>query len=213
MTLKPRVDRTYYRRLTQSRFSDFLQDIVDNTNGNIKYKNLESTITKLRLKSEAYTNALIAAQQGGKDRVLIKKIALQEAMYAINHFADGMDFYADGNVPFFTESNLPLQHTRVKHTGLLLPPTNIAGKPTGVSGQVVITFDILESQIKVTNNVGVEWSIDHGMTWNNGQYPSQKSRMVVNGLPSLHKVMIRLRCLGSRNRVSNWSSPIEVHVV
>lgn len=213
MTLKPKVDRSYYRKLTQSKFSDFLKNIVDHTDGNVKYEELNPAITKLKLKSEAYTNALVAAQQGGKDRVLIKKIAMQEAMHAVNHFCDGMDFYADGNISFFTESNLPLQHYPVRHTDMLLPPSDISGKPTEVNGQVIITFDIPESQKNVTNNVGVEWSIDNGVTWNNGQYPSQKTRMVVNGLPSLHKVMIRLRCLGTRNRVSNWSTPIEVHVV
>jgi len=213
MTLRPKVDRSYYRDLTQSKFANFLIDIVDHTDGNVKYSDLESTIAKLKLKSEAYSNALVAAQQGGKDRVLLKNIAKKEAMHAINHFADGMDFYADGNVSFFTESNLPLQHYPVKHTGDFLPPSTIAGKPTEVSGQVILTFEIPAAQKKVTNNVGVEWSIDNGVTWNNGQYPSKKTRMVVNGLPSLHKVMIRLRCLGTRNRVSKWSTSIEVHVV
>ena len=213
MTLKPKVDRSYYRDLPQSGFSIFLMDLVKNTDGNAKYEELDPAITKLKLKSEIYTNALVAAQQGGKDRVLIKNIAKQEAMHAVNHFCDGMDFYADGNISFFTESNLPLQHFPVRHTDMLLPPTEISGKPTEVSGQVLIFFEIPAPQKTVTNNVGVEWSIDNGVTWNNGQYPSQKTRMIVNGLPSLHKVMIRLRCLGTRNRVSNWSAPIEVNVV
>jgi hypothetical protein len=213
MTLKPVVDKSYYQKLKQSNLSDFLWDVVNHSNENVKYKDLQPTIAHLKVKSEAYTNALIAAQQGGKDRIQLKNIARQEALHAINHFSDGMNFYANGNVSYFTESNLPLQHYPVRHTGDLSPPDTIAGKSSEVSGQVIITFEISVAQKGATNNVGVEWSIDNGVIWNNGQYPSQKSRIVVNGLPSLHRVMIRLRCVGSRNRVSRWSTPIEVNVV
>ncbi len=212
MSKRPKVNRTYYKKLSQSALSVFALATVNNTKGVSAYKSLAGTVTELEDKATAYAAALQAAELGGRDRVLTKNFAKEEVLHAMDELSNGMDFFCKGSIEFFTKSGLPVQNGAVQHTGELLPPVKFSATATGLPGVVELRYKIDANQRSSVNSIGVEWSIDNGVTWQNGKYGSTKSKMTLTGMPSRQLVLIKIRCLGTRNRVSEWSAEVAVSV-
>ena len=212
MSKRPKVNRTYYKKLSQSGLSVFALATVNKTKGIAEYKDLADSVLGLEEKATAYATALQEAELGGRDRVLKKNFAKKEVLAAMDDLANGMDFFSKGSIAFFTQSGLPLQNGAVQHTGELAPPLKFSAAATGVPGVVELRYEIVADQRSSVNSIGVEWSIDNGVTWQNGKYGSTKSKMTLTGMPSRQLVLIRIHCLGTRDRVSNWSAKVAVSV-
>jgi hypothetical protein len=57
-----------------------------------------------------------------------------------------------------------------------------------------------------------EWSADEGTTWIEGA-TATRSPVRLEGLPQLHKVLVRMCSLGSHGRRSAWTAPFEAAVL
>lgn len=87
---------------------------------------------------------------------------------------------------------------------------NVQAVSNGIPGQVIVSFDDQTPGGLQTH--AFEWRDAELTAWNNGQYDS-RSKAVLNGLPNLKRVDIRVRSLCTRGRVSSWSDFVTAAVL
>jgi hypothetical protein len=156
-----------------------------------------------------YGDQLVESVQGGRDRTHGKNFA-KEALYdRLDRFALALEM---ARVPVEVIVAIGLDPARrgQRSNGIeLSAPQDLRGKSTGRSGQVELTYTLLEPTH--VHTTALEWSADEGVTWQNGIY-SRRRRVRISGLPVRQDVLFRARSLGSAGH-SAWSEVVRVFVL
>jgi hypothetical protein len=176
-----------------------------------EYAAFTDKVQVLKQQKEVYLAALADSAQGGTDRVVLRREAQEALLRTLYELAEDLDYHHAGPESWVSNAGFSAVDAR---TGTRLvsmqPPTNIRALPQTVSGELELRYELPDR--KTVRNTGMEFSSDGGLSWQNGTY-SSGSVMKVKGLPARQAVVLRLRSIGTLQRMSGWSEEIEVFLV
>ncbi len=204
-----KINRTAFSTLREHELATFAQSVVDNTDQEAAYSDVQSIVTTLKTQTETYDTALNLATNRGRDEVNAKNAAKETLLATLKKLATAMDHFADGNKAYLTEAGFVLKKKPEAFTGELLPPDNLQVQTNGLPGQLIVRCKL--PQRSLTKVTALEWSVDE-VHWNNGTYPSA-SRFVIKDLPRNSQVQVRVCAIGSAKRKSVWTDPVTASVV
>lgn len=209
-----KVQRKEYYGKTQANLSIFGQLVVSKVDANPKYQVISAQVADLKAKSIAFDQALVAANDGGKELVKLKNIAKKNLLNSFSLFANALELNANGNEDFIIEAGMSIQPKPIRSTlPLQAPkmPTNIFVKSTGNVGELMVSFELpnKEHVIAVAAEHRV-FNVDAPYT--NGKYFSGQKGLMKN-LPAQSMVEVRFNAIGREDLKSGWTTAIVVPVL
>lgn len=209
--MKANIKKSAFQILPQADLATFAQNVVNRMTEQPEYAAFLPKVQALQTQTNAFVTALAQSAQGGADRVVAKKEAMAAVMQSLNELADDLNYHATGQASWVVNAGFSAKESRsnrVKRN--LLPPVSLRAVPQQVSGELELRYVLPEPRlVRIT---GLEYSLDNGVSWQNGTYSSGQV-MRVQGLPSGKWVVFRLRSIGSQQRQSGWSEPLEMFLV
>ncbi len=144
----------------------------------------------------------------GKNR----NAAQQGLVQALDQLATALELLEQGNGQLIINAGFLLQQdTGLRYSGRLPAPVILRANSTGKKGEVRMLIDDMAPVSAVTNHA-IEYSVDRGNGWQNGQYNSHRN-FVASGLPPARDLWLRVKTLGRGNNRSEWSEPVVVGVL
>lgn len=212
MFLKPKVLRSFYKKLKQGEIPNFVKGILLKMKDNPKYADLAVILTKVEDQLEIYETALAAAANRGIEQIAEKDLAKDTLISLLDELSDGVDFFGKKELNYFIGTGLPLQTKQSNHSGMsVLVPINFTATSNGQPGGITVRYKLEPNQKSIFKMVGFEWSIDQ-VTWFNGDY-SSKQKFDVSDKPSNQKVFVRIRTIATDGRKSPWTEAIPTSVL
>ncbi len=212
MFLKPKILRTFYKKMRQGDIPQFVRSVLFKMENNPKYTNLSDVLITLKANLETYENALAAAEDGSRSKTAEKDLAKETLINTLDELSDGIEFFGKKDISFFIETGMPLQSKHTSHSGAqLLIPINFTVNSDGQPGGIEVSYDIESSQKGLVKMVGFEWSLEQ-VDWHNGDY-SSKRKFSVTGKPSNQKVFVRIRAIAADGRKSGWTDSGQTSVL
>jgi hypothetical protein len=157
-----------------------------------------------------YKDALAKAVNRGTDNVAIKEEIKRNLIQTLDRITDQLNLQHNGLESWGINAGMEVQREKMAAGASLQPPSNLQVLSRGIRGEVLLSFKLLEPKRVRTN--GVEYSLDKGQTWHNGNY-STGTTIPLKDLPSRQDVMFRVRSLGSYQDKSAWTEAVEAFVL
>lgn len=194
----PKARITPIYNMSQDTLATFCNSVVNKT-GDAKYDLLRDQLDLLQTRLTTYNECLVAIDNGNKTDTEVKNQAKQELVIAIVAAGNALTYNAANDPAYILNAGFDLHKTKVDHTGNLNPPIVNGILSTGQQGQVRVDIDRSVFSPGTMQICG-EYSLDEGVTWQNGVY-SSKSRFLIDGLPN-QTIQFRFCVTGTRNRKS-----------
>jgi hypothetical protein len=204
------VKRTAYKLLKQDALASFADNVFTRMSTMPEYQQFTAAVAVLGEKLNLYKESLAQAVNGGIDRITAKNDRQADVFKALDTIGDALNASYTGSDMWIVNTGMELQRERSSTSIPLDPPFDLRVTTGGSAGEISLSFRVAERK-RILNNA-IEYSFDGGTTWKNGKYTST-TRVRLSGLPSRQDMLFRVRSLGSLERQSGWSKPVEVFVV
>ena len=209
--MKLKVKRSAFKTLRQGGLVAFVSNVINRMSERPEYAAFTAKVQVLKQQKDAYIAALADSAQGGSDRIITRREAQAALMLTLNQLAEDLDYNHTGPESWVSNAGFSAVDVRTgTRLGSMQPPANIRAIPQTVSGELELRYELPDP--KAVRNTGLEFSTDNGETWTNGTY-SSGSVMKVKGLPARQAVIIRLRSIGTLQRMSGWSESMELFLL
>jgi hypothetical protein len=164
--------------------------------------------TEVKPAFDAYGAAMMAAADGGRTAIAVKKARKAVLTDKLVLLAFKVQVVASDNREVLIASGFMPREARggSRRSGPMDKVTGLTVSTGALAGTAFIVF----SPVPQTRLYAVEHSTDQ-QTWTNSIYPSN-SRMILDGLKSKTDHYVRVRALGSDLRQGPWSDPVAVYV-
>lgn len=205
------ITRRDYQRMPQAKLAIFAENVFRNTNGIADYQNFQVRVGDLGAALALYKVVLLDAVKGGESQVLAKNIAKLKLIENVDKLLTSMEV-SEGITPqMIVNAGFTLKSKPAPvFAGKLPPPEILRAVTTGNRGQIKVSLKDAFPQAVALH--ALEYSPDQGVTWINVNYYSSRN-FIVDGLPSLTEILIRVKALGRGGNKSEWSSPVMVAVL
>lgn len=209
-----RIKRSEFTKLSQDKLAKFAKVIISKTNKNSIYDQLKDALADLKIKSDAFDVALVAAAEGGKGLVARKNLAMKNLINSLDLLCNLAEVYCNGNEDYITDMGFTLKG-KEKRSRLPLEtpelPEDIIVESTGKIGELRVRFKLPNKEHVV--NVAVEHRIaNSNEPFQNGLYMNTEN-MVLSGFPQLQMMELRFRALGRENLRSDWTTAVTAPVL
>ena len=206
-----KIARQAYRRTRQADLASFADNVFNRTNGVPAYATIQPVITALSAPLTRYKETLAAARNRGMSEVLAKNLARTELLRQLEAAANAVETLAADNPQIIVDAGFSVQqNTGQRYTGELPPPVILRAYSTGKKGEVRIMLDdVIPGAVRTH---AIEYSLDRGTGWQNGEYNSRRS-FIAKGLPHSPELWIHLKSIGNGDNKSQWSEPVAVAVL
>ena len=209
--MKLKVKKTAFQSLRQAGLVAFATNVTNRMTERPEYAAFADKVLVLKQQTDAFIAALADSAQGGADRITLKGESQAALVRTLNELADDLNYFHTGPESWVTNAGFSAIDPRTgTKLGSMQPPTNIRAIPQTVSGELELRYELPDP--RAVRNTGLEFSTDNGETWKNGTY-SSGSVMKVKGLPARQAVIIRLRSIGTLQRMSGWSESMELFLL
>jgi len=210
-TMKLKVKKTAFQSLRQGGLVAFVSNVVNRMTDRPEYAAFSDKVQVLKQQKDAFIAALADSAQGGTDRIITRRETQGALMRTLNELAEDLDYHHAGPESWVSNAGFSAVDVRTStRQGALQPPTKVRALPQLVSGELELRYELPEP--KAVRNTGLEFSTDNGLSWQNGTY-SSGSVMKVKGLPARQAVLLRLRSIGTLQRMSGWSGEIDLFLI
>jgi hypothetical protein len=210
MDFKAVVRRGCYTSLKQNDLAIFTENVVKLTYLKKEYELVRTNVEDMKRKYDLFKDSLIASLSDG-NLAEKKKVAYKNLLAALHKLADGLDYFSNGDVSYIESAGMEVQRVSKgvrNNTDKVLATPQIVG--VLVSNTVPGEIEIDLTKVEGANNYGFEYS-ENGETWTNGQYSSSVSATLK--LPSRKDLWVRARAIGTRDRKSEFCTPIKTFVL
>ncbi len=207
---KPLILKKGYKKLPQNSLVSFADNVFKRMSEKPEYQAFAADIERLGLQLEQYTLALSRAVNRGTDNVAVKEEMKTALIQMLDRITDQLNLHHSGLESWGINAGMEVMRDKVIAPGDLHPPHNVRVLSRGIRGEVVLRFKVLEIN-RVCNN-GAEYSVDDGATWSNGTY-STNTTIHLKGLPSRQAILFRVCSMGTYQRKSAWTEPVEAFVL
>jgi hypothetical protein len=170
---------------------------------------LSADLAQLRVSHDELREALSELVNGGRLQLERKNRALAAVYRALSRLVLSIEYQDLGNQAVLEAGLTPMPSGPPAKSGTLDPPRDVRAVNTAVPGEVALTFRLPQPRRVHTN--AVEFSLDHGATWQPGVF-SRNSRVRLGNLPVRADVQLRVASIGAAGR-GGWSDPVTVFVL
>jgi hypothetical protein len=211
MTQKLKIKRTAYTFLKGNDLVIYAFAIVKNCMA-AEYKAYMTDIKNVEQAAITCQTALIAVESGAGFSNFDRKAAHAQLIEKMNRLASLLELEPDVTEAFLVKTGFELHAAKSKSSknSPLSIPTLLSAKSNGNKGELVIAISAPADEI--IKKFGLEYSIDKGLTWKNGDYNSRRNFTWQN-LPATFELMIRVRSIGTGTRVSGFSNVLTAAVL
>lgn len=209
--MKQRINKSAFKKLRQSDLATFAQSVTNRMREQAEYAEALPLVEQLQKQNDAYQVALAECSFGGTDRVALKEELKTALVQTLTDLANWLNERNTDSVTWIVNTGFTLKNANGRNIeALLQPPFRLRAMPQKTRGELELRYNHeFPSQVLTT---GLEYSLDNGNTWQNGTYSSRGS-MKLEGLPSRQLVMFRVRAIGTGQRRSSWTQPIELFLM
>ena len=207
---KPLILKKAYKGLSQTALVTFGNNVVTRMSTKPEYSAYSADITLLGQQLVAYSEALAKAVNRATDSLALKEENKASILLTLDRITDQLNLHHTGLESWGLNAGMEVMREKVLPIGDLQPPSNLQVHSRGIRGEAVLSFKLMEPN-RVRNN-GAEYSEDGGENWKNGTY-SSASTIKLKGLPSRQSVLFRVCSIGTFQRKSAWTEPVEAFVI
>jgi hypothetical protein len=203
------INSTEFRRLSQAGLATFAHNVVSLMTANPIYSSLLDQVNELKKRADAYSVALTNNVYGGRLDTIEKDRCLKEVLEQLMVMAFLVDVLAKGNESIIVAAGFTVRKAPNSYTALA-QPTILKLENEKESGVAYLELEKVEG----ATNYGIEKRIVVGGVpgpWTNGDYTSAATKLLENLTPN-SDYEVRLRAIGSKGLVSEWSSIVSVRV-
>lgn len=204
------VRRSTYRELQQNTLASFADNVHTRMSSLPEYQVFATEVAQLKQQLDQYKEALANAVYGGVDRIAVKNEKKLDLLLVLDRIADLLNAGYTGLDSWIVGAGMETVRSAISSNADLDAPYDLKASTRGESGSVTLSFRVAMPN-RVRSNA-IEYSMDGGESWKNGNY-SSATRVQLKGLPTRQEVKFRVRSLGTSDRQSAWSKPVEVFVV
>ena len=203
------ISSSEFKKLRQSELSTFASNVVSLMTKDPIFSSLSTDVTALSKCSEAFATALVNNVNGGRLATIEKDKCMKEVLNQLVVVAFLVDVLAKGDEGVIFAAGFSVRKAPTNYT-YLAPPTILKAENEKATGVAKIEIE----KILGATNYGIEKrTVVDGQpsAWTNGQYTSA-TRALIENLESNVDYDFRLRAIGSKGLVSDWSSVVRVRV-
>jgi hypothetical protein len=208
--LKPLILKKAYKNLSQGGLLSFTDNVIKRMSSRPEYQPYAADVAILAEQLVTYGEALSKAVNRGIDNVAQKEEIKASMIETLDRITDQLNLHHNGLETWGLNAGMEVRREKASITGDILPPANLQVFSRGIRGEVTLAFKVLESKRVLAH--GAEYSADNGETWHNGSYGSGTT-IKLKDLPSRQAVLFRVRSIGTFQRKSPWTEPVEGFVI
>jgi hypothetical protein len=196
-----------FKNLPQADSIVFAKNVVQKMTANPLFAAFKAYIDALELIRKAFSDALITANNKDPVLIILKNQKRKEMDEQLDDVAELVNSLAKGDKAVILASGFDFIAEYKTITELLAPTgfkvTNVPDQPGKVKG----SWD----EVKGTNTYALEMRIKGTEIWEGCAFPSARS-VVIKDLKLGSNVEFRVRALGTRGLMSDWSIIVDVWV-
>jgi hypothetical protein len=204
------VNSSEFRRLSQAGLATFSSNVVNLMTTNPIFTSLTAEVTELNKRTEAYSVALTNNVNGGRLQTIEKDKCLKDVLDQLTITAFLVDVLANGDESVILAAGFSIRKAPTNYTYLAAP---IILKAENEKAPGVAKIEI--EKVAGATNYGIEKRIivdgQPAGAWTNGEYTSS-AKTTIENLQSNTDYEFRLRAIGSKGLVSEWSAMVSVRV-
>jgi hypothetical protein len=204
------VRKSSYKLLTQEALAFFVRNVFKHMSSNPAYQANAADITVLGDLSQQFQEAIEKAKDRSVSDVIRKKQIQKQVLVVMDRIYNWMLLQYQGDDMWIVNAGFPVSAPPARVTSNLDAPFNLRITNSGISGEIMVSFQLTADNRVKTN--AVEYSADNGVTWHNGNYGTTRGIRVPN-LPVRQDIIVRVRSLGTQSRTSAWSESMPVFVL
>jgi hypothetical protein len=204
------INLSEFRRLNQAGLATFSSNVVNLMKSNPIFSSLTAEVTELDKRTEAYSVALTNNVNGGRLQTIEKDKCLKDVLDQLSIMAFLVDVLANGDESVILAAGFSIRKAPTSYT-YLAPPTILKAENEKAPGVAKIEIE----KVAGATNYGIEKRIivdgQPAGAWTNGEYTSS-ARTIIENLQSNTEYEFRMRAIGNRGLVSDWSTIVSVRV-
>jgi hypothetical protein len=204
------VNSSEFRRLSQAGLATFSSNVVNLMTTNPIFTSLMTEVTELNKRTEAYSVALTNNVNGGRLQTIEKDKCLKDVLDQLTITAFLVDVLANGDESVILAAGFSIRKAPTNYTYLAAP---IILKAENEKAPGVAKIEI--EKVAGATNYGIEKRIivdgQPAGAWTNGEYTSS-AKTTIENLQSNTDYEFRMRAIGCKGLVSEWSAIVSVRV-
>lgn len=173
------------------------------------YLSVKPEADDVKLKYDLFETACVAATNGGKTLNQMKDKRKVEFLVSLDVLGTALQLNVGDDLTFITNAYYEYRVQPVKSDAPLPDPNLLYVKAGVLLGTVEGKLIDLPKGVRT---VALEYSVDEGVTWQNGTYSTGK-KFIITGLTSRTDILVRAIFHGTFQRSSNPSTPVPVFVL
>ncbi len=198
-----------FKRLLDAELLKFAREVVSLMKGNAKYTDEQSQVTAVEAQIEVFQVASTKAADGTTAFINDSNTQREDLLAKLVVLAKLLEVHTTEGQAFFTEAGFVVRQKPVKSDAPLRMPVIEDVLRDVKSGSI---RGMLKDFPKGVRQIAVEFSEDNGITWRNGTYSTGK-RFKLEGLVPRQDYLVRVRYVGTFQRMSDWSEAKQIFVL
>ncbi len=196
-----------FKSLSQSEIIVFATNVFSKMSSDPQFAFLKPDVDALDTVTKVYSDALSAASTKDSMLVLIKNTKLVELQDKLSELAAKVNEFAKGDKVIVKASGFDYIKDPKSLSELATPTGLEVDKVLKQSGKVKLSWDKVDGII----NYVVEMRIKGEETWMTSAFPSART-VIIKDLKPGTNVEFRVRALGTRNLMSDWSQIVDIWI-
>lgn len=207
---KPLIVKKAYKNLSQDGLITFTDNVIKRMSSKPEYQPFAADVTILSEQLVAYREAMSRAANRGIDSVAEKEVIKNSMIETLDRITDQLNLSHTGLDTWGLNAGMEVRREKTSITTDILPPVNLQVFSSGIRGEAILSFKVVETKRVVNHDA--EYSADNGESWQRGNHGSGTTIKMRN-LPSRQPVLFRVCSLGTFQRKSPWTQPVEGFVI
>lgn len=200
-----------FKTLSDPESLAFALNMHTRMNGNPKFASIQTPLldTELPEALKRFEQLLHESADGSKTKILERKATRLDVQNLVIKTATHVGIISNGNLALIQEAGFNLRNQVIRRfTAGIDQVTGLRAKQGRQPGEAIVTYN----PVAGAHMYAIEWSLDNGLTWQNGVYSSAR-RASVTGLPVRQDILFRVYALGAQQRKGAVSGTVSVFLL
>jgi hypothetical protein len=198
-----------FKKQTAALLLIFVNFVVKQMKGNPTYLDLALQVDTVESANTVFSDALTAAGTGDYNNVTVMRQKRKLLEDEVTVLARMLELTRNPDITFYTYPGFEVRRKPTRNLMPLNKPVIKFLKQGVLSGS--LDGEVVDYPEGVTQ-LALQYSLDGGISWNNGSYSSGKRFSLAN-LTARNSFLVRACYHGSNKRMSDWSEPMALFVL
>ena len=195
-----------FKTYTQGVLFNFTDKVIQNMNSDAQFTSLKPQVDEMSLRFAEYKTIANDVNALGPLSTRAKADKKETFMHQLTIVARRVDELADGNESVLLAAGFEVR-TAAKAIDSVEPPTNFTVEKSLRPNAVEVSWTHAEGR----HNYALERRIEGAELWQNGNYPTGK-KITLTNLESGAIMEFRIRTVGRRDLLSDWTQPVSIRI-